>query len=206
MTRRELLSAAAAGGVPTVSQAPLIVPVCIVLDGRVKWRPEQIGRFWSSIWPEAVRDFGRCGIRLQSSHKTGKVGRPEGREPVVSGLERGVINVVITDQIPMEWSKGRALSGVTTRYRGYHLCMVALSRANGHQLPLLSVNTCVHELLHALLHDIFEDRPTGLFGSAREFQVDLYATRLWLFHDGARIREAAQTYLERLRADSTPRI
>jgi hypothetical protein len=99
----------------------------------------------------------------------------------------------------MEWDHARALSGVTTRYQGYHLCMVALNYAHGHQIPFLSVNTCLHELLHALLGDIFESRPEGLPGAAREFRVDWYATRLWLFHDGAHIRKAAQTYAERLR-------
>jgi hypothetical protein len=198
MTRREFFSLAAAAVVPTISQAPLIVPVHLVLDGRAKWRPEQIRRFWSSIWPEAVRNFGWCGIQLQSSLRAGQVWRPPSREPVVTGLDPGMINLVITDQIPVEWDSGRALSGVAMRYRGYDLCMVALSHAHGHQIPLLSVNTCIHELLHVLLHDIFESRPQGLPGQAREFRIDWYATRLWLFHDGAAIRKAAHTSVERL--------
>jgi hypothetical protein len=203
MTRRELFSKApAAGLVPIISQqAPVIVPVHHVLDGQVKWRPDQIHHFWSRIWPEAVRDLERCGIRLESTLRAGGVWRPAGREPVIIGLDPGVINFVITDRIPIEWDNGRALSGVTTLYRGYHLCMVALNHAHCHQLPLLSVNTCVHELLHALLHDVFEARPKGLPGQAREFRIDLYATRLWLFHDGATIRKAAYTYVERLRSD-----
>ena len=82
--------------------------------------------------------------------------------------------------------------------------MVALDHAHGHQIPLLSVNTCVHELLHALLHDIFERRPDGLLGEARELRIDWYATRLWLFHDGAAIRRAAQAYVERLRSAAGP--
>jgi hypothetical protein len=202
VTRRDFIFAASAAGlVPTVLQAPLIVPVHHIVDGRVKWGPEQTRGFWSHIWPEAVRDLGGCGIRLQSSLTPGEVWRPAGREPVISGLEPGTINFVITDQIPMEWDNGRALSGVTTRYRGYHLCMVALNRAHGHQIPLISVNTCVHELLHALLHDIFESRPKGLLGAEREFRIDLYATRLWLFRDGAAIRQAARDYVERLKRD-----
>jgi hypothetical protein len=121
---------------------------------------------------------------------------------VFIGLERGVINFIVTDHIPIEWDNGRALSGVTTLYRGYHLCMVALDHAHGHQVPFLSVNTCVHELLHALLHDIFEARPKGSLGKAREFRIDAYATRLWLFHDGAAIREAARSYVQRLRSET----
>lgn len=160
-----------------------------------------MGRFWSSIWPEAVRDLARCGVQLRTNLTVGDVWRPPYREPVFNGLDRGVLNFVITDRIPAHWDNGRALSGVTTRYRGRHLCMIALHRAHGHELPLISVNTCLHELLHALLHDIFEGRPNGLLGQAREFRVDLYATRLWLFHDGVTIRKAAQAYLERLRSD-----
>ncbi len=98
----------------------------------------------------------------------------------------------------MQWDQGRALCGVTLRYRGYHLCVIALDRAHGFQLPLLSVNTCTHELLHVLLLDIFEDRPEGLAGQAREFRIDWYATRLWLFHDGAAIRGMTRNYLSRL--------
>jgi hypothetical protein len=112
-----------------------------------------------------------------------------------------VVNFVITDRIPVGWDKGRALSGVTTRYRGHHLCMVALNHAHCHQLPFLSVNTCVHELLHALLHDVFEGRPQGLRGEAREFRIDWYATRLWLFHDGATIRKATEAYVDRLQRE-----
>jgi hypothetical protein len=77
--------------------------------------------------------------------------------------------------------------------------MIALNWAHGHQIPFLSVNTCVHELLHALLGDIFEDRPAGWRGAAREFRIDAYATRLWLFRDGSHIRQAAQVYVDRLR-------
>ena len=99
----------------------------------------------------------------------------------------------------MEWDKGRALSGVTTRYHGYHICLIALNHAHCHEIPLLSVNTCMHELLHAFFEDIFESRPQGFHGAVREFRIDLYATRLWLFHEGAAIRDASRTYLERLR-------
>jgi len=111
-----------------------------------------------------------------------------------------MINLVVTDHIPLGWDKGRGVVGVTTLYRGYHLCMVGLRYAHCHQIPLLSVNTCVHELLHALLHDIFEKRPTGFLAEARELRIDLLATRLWLLHDGETIRKAAQTYVERLRS------
>jgi hypothetical protein len=209
MTRREfflsIASAAGAGVVPTISQTPIIVPVHLVLDGQAKWRPEQLHYFWSHIWPEAVRDLASCGIRLESSLRAGEVWRHSGREPEVTGLNSGVINFVISDRIPIEWDNGRALSGVTTRYRGYHLCMVALNHAHCHQIPLLAVNTCVHELLHALLQDIFESRPAGWRGETREFRIDLYATRLWLFHDGTAIRKAARIYVERLQSDLSPR-
>jgi hypothetical protein len=79
--------------------------------------------------------------------------------------------------------------------------MVALNYAHCHQIPLLSVNTCVHELLHVLLNDIVESRPHGLPGEMREFRIDWLATRLWLFHDGGTIREAARTYAGRLRQE-----
>ncbi len=185
--------------------AGVAVPVRIVMDGRAKCRPEQIRRFWSSLWPEAVREFASGGIRLDSSVKNGEVRRSPGDRPIFVGLDRGAINCVITKQIPMLWDNGRGLSGVTTEYEGHDLCLMALDYAHGNQAPFFSVNTCVHELLHALLHDILEKHPQGLSGAAREFRIDWYATRLWLFHDGAAIRAAARTYVEHLRSEVTSR-
>ena len=201
MTRREFVSTAAAGAaVPFSSPVPLIVPVHRVVDSRAKCTPRQLRRFSSSIWPEAVRDFQRCGIQLQISEVTGEIRRSPSGRPVFVGLEHGAINFVITDHIPMNWDQGKALTGVSTLYDGYHLSMVALDYAHGHQIPFLSVNTCVHELLHVLLQDIFEIHPKGLPGYEREFRIDWYASRLWLLHDGATIRKAAQAYLDRFRS------
>ena len=47
-----------------------------------------------------------------------------------------------------------ALNGVTVLYRGFHLSMVGVNEAHGHQIPFSLVNTCVHELLHVFLFDI----------------------------------------------------
>jgi len=205
MTRREFVSTAAALAIPANSQTPLVAPVNLVMDSRAKCTPQQLRRFFSSIWPEAVRDFNRCGIQLQSNQRTGEIKLSPGGRPIFTGLERGAINVVVTDRIPMAWDNGRALLGVTTRSEGYHLCLIALSYAHGHQIPFFSVNTCVHELLHVLLQDVFVSRPTGLPGDGREFRIDWYATQLWLFHDGAVIRKSAQAYLDRLRSAVTAR-
>jgi hypothetical protein len=202
VTRRELFAAALAAPV-SAPPSPLIVPVHHIVDVRVRFRAEDFARYWSEIWPEAVRDFGRCGVGLQSSLSFAEVRRTPSGQPLFVGLEHAVINFVITDPIPLEWDNGRGITGITTLYRGYHLCMIALSRAHGHQIPFLSVNTCVHELLHALLQDIFDNRPKGLLGKARELRIDLYATDLWLLHRGRDIREQATAYLERL-AKSSP--
>ena len=198
MTRRELLLTAV-GSVSRASESPVIVPLLLIIDRRARLRSDSINGFWSHIWPEALRDFARCGIQIQTRSVSGEVRRSPSGQPEFIGLEPGVINFVVTDHIAMEWDKGRALSGVTTRYRGFHLCMIALKFAHGHQAPFLSVNTCVHELLHVLLHDVFESRPKALYGAAREFRIDLYATRMWLFHDGSAVRQAALSYLERVR-------
>jgi hypothetical protein len=168
------------------------------MDSRARCPPEQLHHFWSSIWPEAVRDFSRGGIQLQTSDGPGEVRRSPGDTPIFIGLRRGAINLVLTDHIPMKWDTGRALAGVTTIHDGYHVCLVALRYAHGNQIPFLSVNTCVHELLHALLQDVFVSRPRWFQTGGREFRTDWYATRLWLFHDGAAIRKSAQAYLGRL--------
>src|SRR5687767_13868164 len=114
MTRREFFSIAAAA----MSPDAIVLPICHVLDARARYSKEQIHTFWSHIWPEAVRDLGRCGVRLESSVKTGEVRRTPIGKPLFTGLERVPINFIITDHIPMEWDRGRALSGVSTRYHG----------------------------------------------------------------------------------------
>jgi hypothetical protein len=172
------------------------------MDSGARCTPEQLHHFWSGIWPEAVRNFSQGGIGLQISDGPGGVRRSPGDRPFFVGLRRGAINLVLTDHIPMKWDSGRALAGVTTIHDGYHVCLIALQYAHGDQVPFLSVNTCVHELLHALLQDVFVTRPTWYQSGEREFRTDWYATGLWLFHDGAAIRQSAQAYLRRLRAAS----
>jgi hypothetical protein len=198
LTRRHFIWAAAAVSRPS-GPARLPVPIHRIMDSRAQCTQEQFHQFWSSIWPEAVRDFSRGGIELQTSDGPGEVKRSPGDMPIFVGLRRGVINLVLTDHIPMKWDSGRAVAGVTTIHDGYHLCLIALQYAHGNQVPFLSVNTCVHELLHALLQDVFVSRPTWYQSGGREWRIDWYATGLWLFRDGAAIRKSAQAYLARLR-------
>ncbi len=205
MTRRHFIWTAAAplAAGPSRTQARLLVPIHRVTDSRAQCTREQFHDFWSGIWPEAVRDFGRGGIELQTSDAPGEVRRSPGDKPIFIGLRRGVVNLVLTDHIPMKWDPGRASAGVTTIHEGYHLCLLALRYAHGNQVPFLSVNTCVHELLHALLQDVYVSHPTWYQTGGREFRIDWYATRLWLFHDGAAIRKSAEAYLNRLRSGAT---
>jgi hypothetical protein len=170
------------------------------MDARARSSPEHLHRFWWNVWPEAFRDFSRAGIELQTTDGPGEIRRSPAGRPILIGLRRGVINLVLTDRIPLHWDSGRSSAGVTTLYQGYHVCMIALRYAHGHQAPLVSVNTCVHELLHALLQDIFVTRPGWLESGGRELRIDWHATGLWLLKDGAAIRKSAQGYLARLRA------
>jgi hypothetical protein len=205
VTRRHFIRSAAAAASHPGALARLLVPVHRVMDSRARCSPEQLHQFWSGIWPEAVRDFSRGGIGLETSDAPGEVRRSPGDTPIFIGLRRGVINLVLTGHIPMKWDNGRALAGVTTIHDGYHVCMVALQYAHGNQVPYLSVNTCVHEILHALLRDVFVRRPAWYQTGGREFRIDAYATGLWLFHDGAAIRQSARAYLQRLRSDAAAR-
>lgn len=182
----------------SAAQVPVIVPVRRVMDTRAKSTAEELWRFSTKIWPEAVRNFGQGGIRLQVSEATGEIRRSPGDRPIFVGLERGAINLVVTDHIPMKWDAGRGWAGVTVQYEGFHLCVIALSHAHGNQIPFVSVNTCVHELLHALLQDIFLGHPRWFQVGEREFRIDWYGTCLWLFHEGAAIRKSAQAYVARL--------
>jgi hypothetical protein len=202
MTRREWLAAfslfrRASDG------SPLLIPVHLIVDRKARWRASTIKTFWSEVWPQAVKDFARGGMRIESTVEVGEVERPPERDPYIERLRRHAINFVLTDQVPVHWDKGRALTGLSTFYRGHVVCMAALHRAHGHRFPFVSVNTCVHELLHALLGDVFESRPGTAVRQARELLVDMYATRLWLFGDGAAIRESARAFLGRLEGGST---
>jgi hypothetical protein len=196
MTRREFVWTAAAA-VRSTAQTPLIVPLRRVMDTRAKCSPDQLRRFHSILWPEALRDFNRGGIQFQISDGPGEIRRSPSSRPLFVGLERGALNVVVTQNIPMDYG---GLAGVTTLWEGYHLCVIALSHAHGNQVPYFSVNTCEHEILHALLQDIFVNRPTWYQSGEREFRTDWYATRLWLFHDGAALRKSAAAYLARLQS------
>jgi len=208
VTRRNFIFTAATAAAAGRSSPParVLVPIHRVMDSRARCSPEQLHHFWSSIWPETVRNFSGGGIGLQTTDGPGEVRRSPADNPIFVGLRRGAINLVLTGHIPMKWDNGRALAGVTTIHDGYHVCLVALQYAHGNQIPFLSVNTCVHELLHALLQDVFVRRPAWYQTDGREFRIDCYATGLWLFHNGAAIRQSAQTYLDRLRAADAARV
>lgn len=207
MTRRDLLhSAIGATGVARSAERPLIVPVHRVTDRRAQCTAEEYRQFWWRIWPEAVRDFGRCGMHLQCTDESGEIRRSPGGRPIFVGLQPGVVNLVLTDHIPMDWDNGRALAGVTTLQEGYCLCVIALRYAHGHRIPFLATNTCVHEMLHALLQDIFFRRPSWFQVGERESRIDWYATRLWLFRDCAGIRQSAAVCLKRLQSAIPGRI
>ena len=197
MTRRGLVTALAAALAGRSAPPPLLVPLNRVMDKRAKCTPEQLRRFSAVIWPEAVRDFGWGGIRFQVTESAGEIRRSPGSRPIFTGLVRGAINLVITDHVPMDYG---ALAGVTTLYEGFHLCVIALSDAHANQVPYFSVNTCVHELLHLLLQDVYLTRPKWYQTGEREFRIDWYATRLWLFHDGDALRKSAEAYVARLRS------
>lgn len=193
MTRRELVAAFA--GLALRGETGLTVPVRLIFDRRAKG---DFGAFREGVWAEAVGSFARCGIRLEWVEAREEMGLlPSGR-PRIQGLEHGRVNVVVTDLIPMQWDKAQGLAGVTTQYDGYHLCLVAMRHAHGHQIPFVSTNTCVHELLHVLMGDVFELRPKGWAGAQREWRIDSLATRMWLFGEGEEVRAAVRGYLGRM--------
>ena len=170
------------------------------MNTRARCTRDQLHRFWSKIWPETARDFGRAGIRLETTDAPGEIRRTAADRPVFTGLERNTLNLVLTDHIPMFWDRGRASAGVTTIWEGFHVCMIAIQYARPNQIPWISVNTVTHELLHALLGDIFVTHPSWYQGGEREFRTDWVATRLWLFHSGSDVRTSARAYLARLRS------
>jgi len=200
MTRRDFVSSAAvASAAGFAAPAPVTIPLHRVMNGRARCTPEQLRRFWWTIWPEAVRDFQNGGIRFDVTDANGEIKRSPGGRPIFTALRRGAINLIITDNVPLDYG---GLAGVTTIQGGYHLCVIALNGAHPNQVPYFSVNTCVHELLHLLLQDVYLTRPKWYQTGEREFRIDWLATRLWLFRDAGPIRKSAEAYLARLRTSS----
>jgi hypothetical protein len=178
------------------------IPVRVVWDRRTTYRLERRHRFREQIWREAARDFQRAGIEFRLTECVGEIRRSPGGRPIFTKLEHGVVNMVVTDRVPLAWDGGRALEGVSTCRGRYHLCVIAHDYAHAHQIPMLSVNTCVHELLHLILQDVYEQPPGSVQREARELRIDWYATRLWLLHDGGDLRERVAAFVERLRSST----
>jgi hypothetical protein len=194
LTRRAILALPLAAA---AAEPPVTVPVRIVIDKRAKFTPERL-RYWQGIWDQAWGDFARVGVRLAAETVEGEIKRSPGDRPLFVGLDRAALNVVVTGHVPMKWDEGRALRGVAFRYDGYDTILIALNYAVRHQVPFFSINTCEHEMLHVFLGDIFEKPPAGLKGQWREYRIEGYGSRMWLFHAGAVVREGAARYSARL--------
>jgi hypothetical protein len=197
VTRRAFLGVTLSGA---AVEQPVTVPVRRIVDAHAKLSPGELTGFWSKIWPESLRDLGRGGVHLPVTDAPGEIKRTAADRPVFVGVERGVLNLILTDQLPLYWDASRALAGVTTVYQGYHLCLIALRYAHGNQVPWFSVNTCTHELLHALMQDVYVTHPKWYQSAGREARIDSYATGVWLFGSGAAVRRSAREYVARLRA------
>src|ERR1044072_8929524 len=85
ISRRALVGAVAVAA--SAAEAPVVVPVRRLVDGHAKGAPEDLARFWRSIWPEAVRDFDEGGVRLQITDAPGEIKRTAADRPVFVGLE-----------------------------------------------------------------------------------------------------------------------
>jgi hypothetical protein len=195
VTRRAFLGALLSGA---AAEQPVVVPVRRIVDGHARFSANELTGFWRKIWPESLRDLGRGGIQLRVTDAPGEIKRTAADRPIFVGLQRGVLNLILTDQLPLYWDASRAIAGATTIYEGYHVCLLALRYAHGNQAPWFSVNTCTHELLHAVMQDIYAMHPKWYQSAGSEARIDSYATGLWLFGSGAAIRRSAREYVRRL--------
>jgi len=201
MTRRAAIGASvllSAGPTPGAA-AHLEIPLLRITDKHARSGAATRSQFLGGVWREAEQVFAKGGITLRAQDQAGEVLQyPSGR-PLFRCLDRSMINVILTDRVPLDWDKGRSLAGVSTLYEGFCVCVLSLEEAHGNQIPFLSVNTAVHELLHVLLQDVFTDRTTLIHGQSAEARVDFHATRLWLFGGDETLRDSARSCLERLR-------
>jgi hypothetical protein len=200
LTRRQFLGTPLAAPVIGCCSTSLIeVPVLRLLDKNAALSSTEIQAFYDTVWDEAARLFQSCEVALRTIEKVGEIRRyPSGR-PRFLGLERNMMNVVLTETVPLAWDNGRSLCGLTTIYEGYHLSVLALRNAYPNRLPILAVNTVVHEMLHVLRGDIFVRRAGFLNGADREAAVDWQATQLWLVGGLRGLKEWANRYVQALR-------
>ena len=69
LTRRHFIWAASAATGGSSGKSRLLVPVHRVMDSRARCTPEQMHYFWSTVWPEAVRNFSGGGIGLRNHRR-----------------------------------------------------------------------------------------------------------------------------------------
>jgi hypothetical protein len=192
MHRRQLLL----GALPCASSAwgasgPVEVPVVCLTNTRAATTPEAVRAFRAGVWAEAVRTFAEGGVALRVRERAGEILQYPSSRPRFVGLERGEVNVVLTDTIPLEWDHGRQVAGGSTVYEGYVVCVIAMRYAHRFRAPLLAVNTVVHELLHVFSGDVFAARGGRWRRYRREGEEDWLATRMWLSGRGAGVRPGA---------------
>ena len=200
LSRRTLIGGTFAPLWAAAAKSPVVLNIAFVQDAHAHFTPGSLDRFWREIWPEAAVALGACGISLQTTWRTGEIHRSASSALHFTGLVPRAINVVLTDHLQLVWDNGRALSGVATRYEGYTLCVLALDYAHTNRIPFLSVNTCLHEVMHVLAGDTNQRRSTRVFfgGQGRESRVDAVATGLWLFGAGRdMVREQARAFTAR---------
>jgi hypothetical protein len=80
------------------------------------------------------------------------------------------------------------------------LCLLALLNLTREKSWAAAENPLVGitPMMEFLMQDVFVTRPSWFQSGEREYRIDWYATRLWLFHEGTAVRESAQSYLARL--------
>ena len=113
MTRRQFLLAA---GTAAAGADKLVVPVRLILDAQVKWKPYEAEWFRSRLWAEAVRDLTACGIRLQTAQGTGEVARPPFR---AMPQTQGGLPCLVSRSLPFRSSNSetRATAMLLAHYR-----------------------------------------------------------------------------------------
>src|SRR5581483_2658954 len=159
MTRREFTLAPLVFAAAAPDAGRVAIPLHRIVDSKTRFSPGALERFWREIWPQAFTELARGGIDLQTTDGAGGIEYTAADRPLFIGLEKGALNLMLTDRLPIYWDNARALPGATTVDRGYCLCVLALRFAHPNRVPFFSTNTCVHEMMHALLLDIFVARP-----------------------------------------------
>lgn len=123
--------------------------------------------FQKNILGKAVGDFGKSGIGVQVSYTAGSVNAQDSGGFTVSGVQKGALNLAVSDSLPTGKAGESGLSS-----NGTYVSAIGLNDAHGGNYFPLFTNTIEHEFTHQLKGDTQNPNTNPAAYIMNEFNVD----------------------------------